>query len=131
MQVRDRCFSIEPDDGPDVALLRVATQDDNGLALPEPIPLMTQHEVDAPSSRGLPCRYPAWSPYNSPQDQQRIFDGIYEVKRLAPEQSWRFLPAGGLPTTPQPSAKLRLRRRRPHDRQSRRTALRRTEGKTQ
>lgn len=96
VQVREVLW-IEPDGGPDVALLRVATQDDNGLALPEPIPLMTQHEVDRTIQSWIAVvGYPARSPYNSLQDQQRIFDGIYEVKRLAPGTVMAVSPGGRL-----------------------------------
>jgi V8-like Glu-specific endopeptidase len=96
VQVREVLW-IEPADGPDVALLRVATRDDNGLALPEPIPLMTQPEVDRTIQSWIAVvGYPAWSPYNSPQDQQRIFDGIYEVKRLAPGTVMAVSPGGRL-----------------------------------
>jgi len=88
---------IEPDDGPDVALLRVATHDDNGRALPEPIPLMTQHDVDRSLWSWIAVvGYPAWSPYNNPQDQQQIFDDVYEVKRLAPGTIMAVSPDGWL-----------------------------------
>jgi len=76
---------IEPSDGPDVALLRIATEDEDGRALPEPVPLMTQDEVDLSLESWVAVAgYPARSPYNSLADQQRIFDGVYGVKRLAP-----------------------------------------------
>jgi len=76
---------IEASDGPDVALLRVATEDEDGRALPSPVPLMTQDEVDLSLGSWVAVAgYPARSPYNSLADQQRIFDGVYGVKRLAP-----------------------------------------------
>jgi endonuclease G len=76
---------IEPKGGPDVALLRVATEDEDGRALPAPIPLMTQDEVDRSLGSWIAVvGYPALSPTNSLADQQRIFDGVYDVKRLAP-----------------------------------------------
>jgi hypothetical protein len=76
---------IEPSGGPDVALLRVATEDEDGRALPTPVPLMTQEEVDRSLETWVAVAgYPARSPYNSLADQQRIFDGVYGVKRLAP-----------------------------------------------
>ena len=76
---------IEPSGGPDVALLRVATEDEDGRALPAPVPLMTQDEVDRSLGSWVAVAgYPARSPYNGLADQQRIFDGVYGVKRLAP-----------------------------------------------
>jgi endonuclease G len=88
---------IEPDGGPDVALLRVDTEDENGGALPPPIPLMTQDEVDRSLESWVAVvGYPARSPYNSLADQQRIFDGVYDVKRLAPGTVMAVTPDGRL-----------------------------------
>jgi Trypsin-like peptidase domain len=76
---------IEPDGGPDVALLRVDAEDEDGRPLPSPIPLMAQEEIDVSlGSWVVVIGYPARSPYNNLTDQQRIFDGVYDVKRLAP-----------------------------------------------
>jgi endonuclease G len=73
---------IEPENSVDVALLRIAGASENDEPPPPVIPLLTT---------GLPqgswvsvIGYPARSPFNNPADQQRIFDGIYDVKRLAP-----------------------------------------------
>lgn len=75
---------IEPDGNPDVALLRVAAAEE-AAPLPAPIPLMTRDEIEGSVGAWTAVvGYPARSPYNDPADQQRIFDGIYEVKRVAP-----------------------------------------------
>jgi endonuclease G len=88
---------IEPDGGPDVALLRVDTADEDGRALPAPIPLMTQDEVAGSFGSWVAVvGYPARSPYNDPTDQQRIFDGVYGVKRLAPGTVVAVTPDGRL-----------------------------------
>jgi Trypsin-like peptidase domain len=88
---------IEPDGGPDVALLRVDTEDEKGEALPPLIPLMTQDEVDGSLESWVAVvGYPARSPYTSLADQQRIFDGVYDVKRLAPGTVMAVTPDGRL-----------------------------------
>ena len=86
---------IEPDEGPDVALLRIGATDDQGNPTPSPIPLMTQAEVDASVGAWVAViGYPARSPYNDLADQQRIFDGVYNVKRLAPGTVMSVSPDG-------------------------------------
>lgn len=86
---------IEPDGGPDVALLRVDAADEEGRALPQPVALMTQDEVDhSLGSWVAVVGYPARSPYNNLADQQRIFDGVYDVKRLAPGTVMAIMPDG-------------------------------------
>lgn len=81
----DEVIWIEPDDAYDVALLHVPDTDVDGGATPPPIPLMSRQEItDALSDWVAVIGYPAQSPYNNLEDQQRIFDGIYGVKRLAP-----------------------------------------------
>jgi len=76
---------IEPDGGPDLAIIRVRVTDDDGRATPAPIALMQQADVDASAASWVAViGYPARSPYNDAADQQRIFDGIYDVKRVAP-----------------------------------------------
>lgn len=81
----DEVLWIEPDGGFDVALLHVLDKDEDGAATPPPIPLMSQQEIaDTLSDWVAVIGYPAQSPYNNLEDQQRIFDGIYGVKRLAP-----------------------------------------------
>jgi Trypsin-like peptidase domain len=86
---------IEPDEGPDLALIRVRTTDDDGNATPGPIPLMTQADVDASVGSWVAViGYPAQSSYNRLDDQQRIFDGIYNVKRVAPGTVMSVSPDG-------------------------------------
>lgn len=76
---------IEPDGGPDLALLRIRDLDEDGGNAPAPISLMTQADVQESVGNWMAViGYPAQSPYNDINDQQRIFDGIYNVKRLAP-----------------------------------------------
>lgn len=73
---------MEPDNGYDLALLRVRGED---AELPAPVPLMSAAELPpALSSWVAVVGYPDRSTVNSAEDQQRIFDGIYGVKRLAP-----------------------------------------------
>jgi Trypsin-like peptidase domain len=79
---------IEPDDSVDVALLRVGVTGDAGEARPGVIELMTREEVDAAGvgTWVAVVGYPAFDTRNDLADQQRIFDGIYNAKRLAPGQ---------------------------------------------
>jgi S1-C subfamily serine protease len=79
---------IEPDDSVDVALLRVKSHGDNDEPCPEPIPLMTRAEFAAADVGAwiAVIGYPAQDSRNNAADQQRIFDGVYNVKRLAPGQ---------------------------------------------
>lgn len=77
---------IEPVGSVDLALLRVSDAGEDGERAPQPIELMSREEVD-----GTPIGswisvigYPAHDSRNDEADQQRIFDGIYNVKRLAP-----------------------------------------------
>ena len=80
---------IEPDEGHDVALLRV---EGVGQAPPEgkkhldKIALMSDAEyAELPISEWLAViGYPAQSPWNDFSDQNRIFSGIFDVKRLQP-----------------------------------------------
>ncbi len=81
----DEVLWINPDEKPDVALLHIAAADGDGTASPKPIPLMTAAEIFAAVGKwAAVIGYPARSPFNDLADQQRIFDGIYDVKRLAP-----------------------------------------------
>ena len=77
---------IEPDDSVDVALLRIETHGEDEQPAPIPIALMTQEELAAAGVGTwvavVGC--PAQDSRNDAADQQRIFDGIYNVKRLAP-----------------------------------------------
>ena len=79
---------IEPQNSVDVALLRIAAQGEDGEAAPSIIELMTQEEIDGAGvgSWVAVIGYPARDSRNDFADQQRIFDGIYNVKRLAPGQ---------------------------------------------
>jgi Trypsin-like peptidase domain len=79
---------IEPPGSADVALLRIADEGENGEAAPPIIELMTQEEIAeaGPAAWVAVVGYPAQDSRNNAADQQRIFDGIYNVKRLAPGQ---------------------------------------------
>ena len=79
---------IEPDGSVDVALLRTAEHGEDGEELPPPIELMTDGELAAAGvgTWVAVIGYPAQDSRNDAQDQQRIFDGVYNVKRLAPGQ---------------------------------------------
>jgi len=79
---------IEPDDSVDVAFLRIGALGEDGEARPTKIELMTREELDAAGvgSWVAVVGYPANDSRNSAADQQRIFDGKYNVKRLAPGQ---------------------------------------------
>ncbi len=72
----------------DVAVLRIADQGEDGEGAPAPIDLMTREEIDEQGigSWVAVIGYPAHDSRNDLADQQRIFDGIYNVKRLAPGQ---------------------------------------------
>lgn len=79
---------IEPDASVDVALLRVTESGRDGEPAPAVIDLVREGDL----SGGTVGRwigvigYPAQDSRNDAADQQRIFDGIYNVKRLAPGQ---------------------------------------------
>ncbi|TXS54415.1 trypsin-like serine peptidase [Streptomyces sp. t39] len=76
---------IEPEPGPDVALLRIAGSGEDGERPPSVIALET-----ASRARGgdvgrwvAVIGYPAQDSRARGSDQQRIFDGVYDVKRLS------------------------------------------------
>jgi endonuclease G len=79
---------IEPyeADHPDVAFLAISTASDDGGPQPKPIALMPEDAYDALAVQSWVAviGYPAYSPYNNAQDQQRIFEGVFDVKRLQP-----------------------------------------------
>ena len=78
---------IEPPDSPhDVAFLSIADRSYRNEVLPQPISLMEQEQYnDLPVDHWTAIiGYPARSPYNDAQDQQRIFEGVFNVKRLQP-----------------------------------------------
>jgi hypothetical protein len=79
---------IEPRGSVDVALLRIAPEGEDGEQPPAPIALMTQEELRAagPGQWVAVIGYPAFDSRNDAADQQRIFDGNFNVKRLAPGQ---------------------------------------------
>lgn len=79
---------IEPRNSVDVALLRISTESEDGERAPAPIPLMTRDELRAapPGEWVTVIGYPAFDSRNDAADQQRIFDGNFNVKRLAPGQ---------------------------------------------
>ena len=78
---------IEPPESIDVALVRIGDGED-GRGHPPPIDLMTREEIAAlgPEPWIGVVGYPARDSRNDAADQQRIFDGIYNVKRVAPGQ---------------------------------------------
>lgn len=79
---------IEPDDSVDVAILRIADTGESGESAPAPIDLMSQEEIadTAPGAWVAVIGYPEFDVRNNAADQQRIFDGVFGVKRLAPGQ---------------------------------------------
>jgi Trypsin-like peptidase domain len=87
---------IEPDISADVALLRLAKQGDDGEALPPAIELMSQEELQAAAVGGWMAviGYPAPDRRNDAEDQQRIFNGIYGVKRIAAGRLTAIAPDG-------------------------------------
>ena len=70
----------------DVALLSAGAKGSDGEAQPTPVKLMTDAEFAAvhPDRWLAVIGYPAFSPFNDAQDQQRIFQGAFGVKRLQP-----------------------------------------------
>jgi endonuclease G len=74
---------MEPKNSVDVALLRIAERGENDEEQPPPLPLLTEPDMRQGMWVSV-IGYPARSPFNDPADQQRIFDGKFDVKRLAP-----------------------------------------------
>ncbi|WTW98962.1 serine protease [Streptomycetaceae bacterium NBC_01309] len=72
---------MEPDASLDVALLRISPTGEDGEAAPAPIALMT--EPAAVGDWVAVTGYPSHDSRADLEDQQRIFDGIYNHKRLA------------------------------------------------
>jgi len=87
---------IEPDPSFDLALLEIVGTGEADEPQPSALPLATETELNA--SGGNPwvavIGYPARDSRNREDDQQRIFDGIYNVKRLAPGQITAIRPDG-------------------------------------
>ncbi|MEO1233254.1 MAG: serine protease [Myxococcota bacterium] len=72
----------------DVAFLRIRPEGEDDQPPPSPLQLIEDAAFEAlePSRWVSIIGYPAFSIYNNSQDQQRIFDGIFDVKRLQPGQ---------------------------------------------
>ena len=79
---------IEPEPSFDVALLRLAESGEDGEPCPPAIGLLTESQLAGLGVGGWigVVGYPARDSRNSAADQQRIFDGVYNCKRLAPGQ---------------------------------------------
>ncbi len=84
---------IEPEESVDVALLLISGVGESGEAPPQAVSLMTHEEVRQLNVGAwlAVIGYPGYDSRNDPGDQQRIFDGIYNVKRLAPGQITAFV----------------------------------------
>lgn len=75
---------IEPDGSHDVALLRVDPRGEDGETLPPPLVLDTS---GARAGRWIAViGYPGRDSRADPADRERIFDGVYDCKRLAAGQ---------------------------------------------
>jgi endonuclease G len=76
---------IEPDSSFDVALLEIVDVGAQGEQQPAVLDLLPRDETAAAGQRWIGViGYPARDSRNDFADQQRIFDGIYNVKRLSP-----------------------------------------------
>jgi endonuclease G len=74
---------IEPEGGPDVALLHVASRDTVDRELPPPIPLADRDPVNEQLVAAI--GYAAWDGQRNAQGvMEQIFEGVYDVKRLHP-----------------------------------------------
>jgi endonuclease G len=82
----DEVIWIEPPGSVDVALLSIGDRGENGEPAPAVVDLMTEDEIEQAGTGAWVSviGYPARDSRNDAADQQRIFDGIYNVKRLAP-----------------------------------------------
>lgn len=91
-----RVIWIEPDGSLDVALLEIEPTGADGQAQPALIDLATSAELEAAGAGAwiAVIGYPAQDSRNDEVDQQRIFDGIFNVKRLAPGQIRAIRPDG-------------------------------------
>jgi endonuclease G len=82
---------IEEEDGPDMALLRIDWADQAPRAI---IPLASAaEEGQLVASIGYPAKD---SRTDIPEEMDRIFGNVYDVKRLAPGEIMRFNAAGDL-----------------------------------
>ena len=78
---------IEPEPLFDIALLEIAGSGQEGEEPPGIIDLLTDAELEEVLGRWVAViGFPARDSRNDFNDQQRLFDGIYNVKRLAPGQ---------------------------------------------
>ncbi|SFP85650.1 V8-like Glu-specific endopeptidase [Geodermatophilus dictyosporus] len=79
---------IEPENSVDVAVLRVAEHSYENEPRPRAIELASRVEFEQARVGAWVAvvGYPAYDSRNDAADQQRIFDGIYNYKRLAPGQ---------------------------------------------
>lgn len=70
----------------DVAFLSIDAESEDDNPQPPPISLMPDSDFEAleVGRWATVVGYPAQSPYNDRQDQQRIFSGVFNVKRLQP-----------------------------------------------
>jgi endonuclease G len=85
---------VEPDESLfDVALLRVATAGEGGGQPPAAIELLAE-DAGGPGRWVAVIGYPGYDSRADPADQQRIFGGVYGVKRLAAGQVLAAAPAG-------------------------------------
>lgn len=84
---------IEPEPAVDVAVMKIAATGERGGTPPPQIPLMTASEIRrlAVGAWIAVIGFPARDSRNDRQDQQRIFDGIFNVKRLAPGRVTAFV----------------------------------------
>ncbi|MCS0603715.1 serine protease [Streptomyces sp. LP11] len=75
---------MEPDPSCDAALIRLAPAGEDGEPLPPPIPLAEGDEGVRVGRWVGVIGYPWTGRHDDPADRTRIFDGIFECKRLAP-----------------------------------------------
>ena len=85
-RLKEVLWIAPPSGSHDVAFLSIDRQSEDGHSQPPMIELMDQETYD-----DLPVEtwtavigYPAFSIYNNAQDQQRIFEGVFDIKRLQP-----------------------------------------------
>ncbi len=87
-RLRKVLWIAPPDGNHDVAFLSIDEESNDDDKQPAPIELMDKKTFDAISVRHwiTVIGYPGMSSYNDITDQQRIFDGVYDVKRMQPGQ---------------------------------------------
>lgn len=79
----EKVLYIDEGEGPDIAFLQISSISNSSTNLPEPIKLSPQ-KIEIGKDVAI-IGYPARDPLrNNPQDMDRIFNSIYNVKRLAP-----------------------------------------------